>query len=165
MSLPSSPARGSAWRCSRLNWRLPAEVRYQLDDAEPALLVVAEEHDGLAPWAGAPAPRSIAELDADGIPPEPEVRDDDPLLLSYTSGTTGKPKGAVLTHANCFWTNLCFDRSRPSGRRRRPPGAAAVPLGGWNVQPLLAWWKGATVVLEPSFEAARAARTDRGAAA
>jgi fatty-acyl-CoA synthase len=22
-------------------------------------------------------------------------------------------------------------------------------VGGWNVQPLLAWWKGATVVLEP----------------
>ena len=29
-------------------------------------------------------------------------------------------------------------------------------VGGWNVQPLLAWWKGATVVLEPSFDAARA---------
>ena len=31
-------------------------------------------------------------------------------------------------------------------------------VGGWNVQPLLAWWKGATVVLEPSFDAARALR-------
>jgi len=29
-------------------------------------------------------------------------------------------------------------------------------VGGWNVQPLLAWWKGATVVLEPSFDSARA---------
>ena len=25
-------------------------------------------------------------------------------------------------------------------------------VGGWNVQPLLAWWKGATVVLEPEFD-------------
>jgi fatty-acyl-CoA synthase len=31
--------------------------------------------------------------------------------------------------------------------------------GGWNVQPLLAWWKGATVVLEPTFDSARALRT------
>ncbi len=28
--------------------------------------------------------------------------------------------------------------------------------GGWNVQPLLAWWKGATVVLEREFEPGRA---------
>ena len=29
-------------------------------------------------------------------------------------------------------------------------------FGGWNVQPLLAWWKGARVVLERGFDAARA---------
>ena len=29
-------------------------------------------------------------------------------------------------------------------------------VGGWNVQALLAWWKGATVVLEPAFDPARA---------
>ena len=28
--------------------------------------------------------------------------------------------------------------------------------GGWNVQPLLAWWKGARVVIERGFDAARA---------
>jgi fatty-acyl-CoA synthase len=29
-------------------------------------------------------------------------------------------------------------------------------VGGWNVQPLLAWWKGARIVLEPSFDPGRA---------
>ena len=29
-------------------------------------------------------------------------------------------------------------------------------VGGWNVQPLLAWWKGATVVLEPGLRSRRA---------
>ena len=83
--------------------------------------------------------------------------DDDGLLLVYTSGTTGKPKGALLTHANCFWTNLSFDRV--AGLGAEDTVLQVLPqfhVGGWNVQPLLAWWKGATVVLEPAFDPARA---------
>jgi len=138
-----------------LNWRLaPAEIRYQLDDAEPAVLVVAPDHDQLAEQSGGRARRvSFEELDSDTVVPEVDVRDDDPLLISYTSGTTGKPKGAVLTHANCFWTNLSFDRT--SGITDDDIVLQVLPQfhsGGWNVQPLLAWWKGATVVLEPSFD-------------
>ncbi|MBA3432957.1 MAG: AMP-binding protein, partial [Actinobacteria bacterium] len=96
-----------------LNWRLaPVEIRYQLDDAEPALLVVAPEHTELAESAGGSVPQAaFADLDTEGSIPGAAVADDDPLLLSYTSGTTGKPKGAVLTHANCFWTNLSLDRT------------------------------------------------------
>ena len=142
-----------------LNWRLaPDEVRYQLDDADPALLVVEPAHAELARQAGGDVPRvAFAELDADRPVPPVDVSDDDPLLLSYTSGTTGKPKGAVLTHANCFWTNLSFDRT--SGIADGDVVLQVLPQfhsGGWNVQALLAWWKGATVVLEPSFDPARA---------
>jgi fatty-acyl-CoA synthase len=144
-----------------LNWRLlPVEIRYQLDDAEPALLVVDPACAELGREAGGPALRAeFEELDASGPVPTADVRDDDPLLLAYTSGTTGKPKGAVLTHANCFWTNLSFDRT--SGIGEDDVVLQVLPQfhsGGWNVQPLLAWWKGATVVLEGSFDPARALR-------
>lgn len=144
-----------------LSWRLSAaELAYQLDDAEARLLLVSDEHRDLAEaaastpleWIDDPA----LELDEEA----PAVaEDDDPLLLVYTSGTTGKPKGAVLTHANCFWTNLSFDRA--TSLRDTDVVLQVLPqfhVGGWNVQPLLAWWKGATVVLEPSFDASHALR-------
>ncbi len=151
-----------------VNHRLaPAEVAHQLDDAGPAMLFVAEGHAELAEGALALAdvqPRrhaldreSLDRLaagagDALGAP----VEDDDPLLLVYTSGTTGVPKGAQLSHANCFWTNLAFDRT--SDVTTSDVVLQVLPqfhVGGWNVQPLLAWWKGATVVLEPGFDPAR----------
>jgi fatty-acyl-CoA synthase len=99
-----------------LNWRLsPVELAYQVDDAEPALLLVEQEYDDLAAATlaesrHAPERWRLGEL-GDGGALAADVSDEDGLLLVYTSGTTGKPKGAVLTHANCYWTNLGFDVS------------------------------------------------------
>jgi fatty-acyl-CoA synthase len=136
-----------------ISWRLaPAEVAYQLDDAEPSVFVVADEHRTLADAAlqlatHEPEPGSLFE-------PGSRVSPDDPLFLIYTSGTTGKPKGALLTHANCFWTNLSFDLA--TGVRPEDVILQVLPqfhCGGWNVQSILGWWKGATVVIEPGFDA------------
>jgi fatty-acyl-CoA synthase len=141
-----------------ISWRLaPAEIAYQLDDAEPALFLVEEPYRELGAAALALAsvrpalePASISLLQG-------HASDTDPLLLIYTSGTTGKPKGALLTHANCFWTNLSFDLA--TGVRADDVVLQVLPqfhCGGWNVQSILAWWKGARLILERGFDAARA---------
>ncbi|HLY93573.1 MAG TPA: long-chain fatty acid--CoA ligase [Gaiellaceae bacterium] len=141
-----------------LSWRLsPPELQYQLEDAGPAVFLVAEEYDDLARATGRPFQRLAA--DPGGQPPRVDVADDDGLLLIYTSGTTGKPKGALLTHANCFWTNLSFDLA--TGVDQHDVVLQVLPqfhVGGWNVQSLLAWWKGATVILEREFDPGRVLR-------
>jgi fatty-acyl-CoA synthase len=139
-----------------LSWRLAApELRFQLDDAEPAVFFVEDEHSALAEatgWKSEPLAPHASTVE----PVTAEVADDDGLLLIYTSGTTGQPKGAVLTHANCFWTNLSFDLA--TGLTGDDVALQVLPqfhCGGWNVQPLLTWWKGGKVVLERSFDARR----------
>jgi fatty-acyl-CoA synthase len=145
-----------------LSWRLsPAELAYQLDDCEPAVLLVEDAYAELADATLAettvqPQRCGIGEIGATAGPVDADVADDDPLFLIYTSGTTGKPKGALLTHANCFWTNVCFDLG--TGMAGDDVALQVLPqfhCGGWNVQPLLTWWKGGTVVLERGFDAER----------
>jgi fatty-acyl-CoA synthase len=139
-----------------LSWRLAApELRYQLDDAKPSHFLVEDEHAQLAEATGLPFER-LARPTAGISYPDVSVTDSERLLLIYTSGTTGKPKGALLTHANCFWTNLGFDLM--TGVHGDDVVLQVLPqfhVGGWNVQSLLAWWKGACVILERGFDPRR----------
>ncbi|RPF22571.1 class I adenylate-forming enzyme family protein [Myceligenerans xiligouense] len=157
-----------------LSWRLaPRELADQLALTEPALVVVEQEFSVLADAAleRLPLPPGRTDPGVAGVerhvpPPRTPhddapaagraVRDDDPLLLVFTSGTGGAPKGALLTHANCFWNNLSL--SRTVELTSRDVVLSVLPqfhVGGWNIQPLLAWWTGATVVLERTFEPGR----------
>ncbi|HEY5111790.1 MAG TPA: AMP-binding protein [Acidimicrobiales bacterium] len=150
-----------------LNCHLTAiELAAQLNAFSPSLVVASKMHftkieDACSISSSDATPHNLEDLSAaleENLPKIelPTINDDDTLLLIATSGTTGAPKGALLTHANCFWTNLGLDLSVPiSGDDVVLQVLPQFHIGGWNVQPLLAWWKGATVVLESSFEPAR----------
>lgn len=83
---------------------------------------------------------------------------EDPAVIFYTSGTTGVPKGAVLTHLNLVMnaTTNAFDSHEV---RRDDITLGALPLYhtfGQTASMNSTWRVGATLVLQPRFDAAAA---------
>jgi fatty-acyl-CoA synthase len=75
----------------------------------------------------------------------------------YTSGTTGRPKGAMLTHGNFWWNNVNGMHAIDCLADDVTLTAAPIfHIGGLNVTTLTAFQKGALVVLHRSFDPGRA---------
>ncbi|MCL4674344.1 MAG: AMP-binding protein, partial [Sphingomonadaceae bacterium] len=101
-----------------VNWRLaPPEVAYILDDCQARVVFVGEGFAGMIDQVRTDVPRleHVIGIDAgDGTatdyrqwrdqnpPSDPQVplSHGDDLLQLYTSGTTGRPKGAVMTNGS-----------------------------------------------------------------
>ncbi|MFC7475620.1 AMP-binding protein [Dankookia sp. GCM10030260] len=141
-----------------LNWRLAApELRFILEDSGARLLAATRE---MAAAAGAAAPPGCALLDAEADPvpataPPAAGSPGDPVLLVYTSGTTGRPKGAVLDQralcCNALNARHAFALTAADRVLTMLP---MFHVGGLNIQTTPALLAGAEVVLLPRFDAA-----------
>ncbi|MFI7382359.1 long-chain fatty acid--CoA ligase [Streptomyces sp. NPDC049813] len=145
------------------------EVRHVLQDSGATLLLChpaqAETGAAAARAAGVRmvtlgAGGELERLTADSAPlPAYVTREaDDPAVVFYTSGTTGVPKGAELSHFNLVM-NATVSAFDANGVHADDVALGALPLFhafGQTVSMNATWRAGATLVLLPRFHAARA---------
>jgi long-chain acyl-CoA synthetase len=147
------------------------EIAFYLEDSGAGLLLAwhgfCEEARGGAEDAGAELievePGPFAELlrGAEPTPGLADTADDDTAVILYTSGTTGKPKGAELTHANLMTNaDVCM---RTTGEVRHGDVVfGGLPLFhsfGQTVAMNASFKVGACLSLVPKFDPGEALET------
>jgi fatty-acyl-CoA synthase len=160
-----------------LNFRLaPAELNGVLSDAAPRLVLVEEKFRAAleaAPEAGSSVVMNIKDFFREepaanalrNVPPSEaeyanvfdehtKITPDSPLLLLYTSGATGVPKGVIYSHKMLFWNSVNTGMSWDLTAADRTVNCLPMfHTGGWNVllTPLL--HRGGMTTLMKKFDA------------
>lgn len=140
-----------------LNWRLAVpEQLFILSDADVRALFVAEDFHAVAAAVKAQvvALNVLDELIATNCCREsdPDADWQAPLLLVYTAGTTGRPKGAVLTQQALLSNSVMSQHMHAMTSADHV--LTVLPLfhvGGLNIQTTPALQLGATVTLHARF--------------
>ena len=156
-----------------LNYRLTAaELGYIIANAGIHTLIVDPPHQPLIdplrndlpcrrffsaehPAPDWPAIAALIEAN-EPLPAGASVTENEVAVIMYTSGTTGQPKGAMLTHGNLWWNNInvlhAYDVSQDDVSLLVAP---LFHIGGLNVNSLVIWQKGGHIVLHRSFDPAK----------
>jgi fatty-acyl-CoA synthase len=158
-----------------LNWRLtPTELAFNLEDSGAETLLfdadLAEPVKGLTgttalkqyivfgerPVLNAHAYESLLAGHSESEPqPHPIPNLDSPHIIMYTAGTTGKPKGAVLSQGASFWNALNLNLALDFTSADR--NLAVLPMfhiGGIGLFTLPMLYDGGTVVIQRTFDPA-----------
>ena len=149
-----------------LNWRLAvAEQRFILTDAGAKVLVLEQAFAGVlpelapgtavigldfAPSRGVTFEDLLARSEGSGRNPHTDLSC--PLLIVYTSGTTGRPKGAVLRQEALFWNGVMSQHMH--NMTSDDHVLTVLPffhVGGLNIQTTPALQLGATVTIHDRF--------------
>ncbi len=152
-----------------LNWRLAlAEQLFILSDAAAKVLVLEQAFAAIVPALKESQPKTaIIGLDfspstgyaldalltqADGDSRNSHADLSCPLLIVYTSGTTGRPKGAVLRQEALLWNGVMSQHMH--GLTSDDHVLTVLPffhVGGLNIQTTPALHHGATVTIHARF--------------
>ncbi|MFS0674475.1 class I adenylate-forming enzyme family protein [Ornithinibacillus sp. 179-J 7C1 HS] len=148
-----------------LNWRLSTdELTYVIEDSKPKIIGTAPSFLDKLQQTGLDA--DIIHIDDNHYYRtlnyeqhifEVAMKEEDPLAMIYTGGTTGRPKGVVLSHRSILWNALNTIVSWDLGAD--DVSLITTPMfhtGGLNVYTLPLLLAGGKVVLSPDFQPKKA---------
>ncbi|MBV7407822.1 long-chain fatty acid--CoA ligase [Maritimibacter sp. DP1N21-5] len=152
----------------------PAEIAFSLEDSETRVLIVDDTFVPMLPALRAAAPGlhhiiHIGDVTPEGVERYEDLQStapmdntgaqgDDMAALLYTGGTTGRPKGAMLSHAAITTCSLSLTAAAPNGGDA--PGLHVAPffhIGGVGVIFQFAFRR-APQVITPAFDPGEALR-------
>jgi fatty-acyl-CoA synthase len=150
-----------------LNFRLtPGELDYIIGNAEPKVLIhdrelgstvaalsVSIEHVVETEGQGAESDFESRIVDVSPIRRMVELEPDDQCMLMYSSGTTGLPKGVIMTHGMMLWASI--NASSGLECSQDMVSLAVMPLfhiGGLQVFSCPALYSGGTAVVARTFD-------------